>query len=321
MLLGSLLLSLAGVSPAGAQAQNYPNRAVRIIIGPSPDVFARIVGQHLQDTWHHPVVVEPRTGAGGQIAASTVASAEPDGHTLLFATPSYTLNTAMKTANYDLLKQFDPAALFGVIAYVLVVHPSVQAKSVPELIALAKAQPGKLNCASAGIGTVPHLACETLNKIPGVNVVHVPYRNVNEAMNGLVAGHVQLFVSVSTVARQQMQGGTVRGLAVTSAQRSQLLPNLPTLAESGYPDFVMPGWGGLLATAGTPKDVVAKINAEVGRAVAKPEIAERLAAVGMEAPPPLDAAGVAGFIKDDIARWTRLVEAVGIDKLREGSKP
>lgn len=309
---------LAGLLPvaAAAQAQNYPNRPIRIIVGPSPDAVARVVGQYLHETWGQPVVVEPRTGAGGQIAAMTVATAEPDGHTFLFATPSYTLNTAMKTASYDLLKDFAPAALFGTGAYTLVVHPSVPAQTVAELIALAKSQPEKLNCASAGIGTAPHLACETFNRIPGVKVVHVPYRNVNEAMNGVVAGHVQMFVAVSLVAKAQMQSGSVRGLATTGPQRSVLLPDLPTLAESGYPDFVMSGWNGLLAPAATPRPILDKLNVEIARAIEQPQLKQRLVALGQEQPStPLDVTAFGEFLKADIARWTRLVEAVGRDKL------
>jgi tripartite-type tricarboxylate transporter receptor subunit TctC len=196
------------------------------------------------------------------------------------------------------------------------VNPSVPAHSVAELVALAKAKPGQINCGSAGYGTVPHLACETFNKVAGVNVVHVPFSNVNAAMLGVMSNQVQMFVSVSTVAKAQIAAGTVRGLAVTGAQRSALLPQLPTLAESGYPTFVMPGWGGLMAPAGTPKAVVDKINAGVQRALKDPKVSAKLLAVGMEPPPPMTAEAFAGFIKEDIARWTAHVDAVGLDKLQ-----
>ena len=184
-----------------AWAQGFPNRPIKIVVGPSPDVFARIVGEHLQQSWGQPVIVEPRPGAGGKLAAAAVANADPDGHTLLFATPTYTLNAAMKLASYDLVKEFEAVSILGLISYALVVHPSVPARSVAELVALAKSRPGGLNCASAGIGTVPHLACETLNRLAGVNVVHVPYRDVNAAMMGAVSGTVQMFVGVSTTAK------------------------------------------------------------------------------------------------------------------------
>src|SRR5882757_11067013 len=149
-------------------AQDFPSRPIRLIVGPSPDVFSRIIAEHLQQAWGQPVVVEPRAGGGGKLAASAVASAEPDGHTLLFATPTYTLNAAMKLASYDLVKEFEPVSIIGLISYALVVNPGLGVRSVADLVALAKARPGKLNCASAGIGTVPHLACETLNLSAGV---------------------------------------------------------------------------------------------------------------------------------------------------------
>jgi tripartite-type tricarboxylate transporter receptor subunit TctC len=312
-LAGWTWLTLAWCVTASA-AQNFPNRPIKIIVGPSPDVFARIVAEHLQEAWGQPVVVEPRPGGGGKISVNAVTSAEPDGHTLLFATPTFTLATAMKTATWDFIKDFEPAALIGVISYSLVVHPNVPATSVAELVALARAKPGQINCASAGNGTVPHLACEALAKAADVKLVHVPYRDVNSAMMGTVGGHVQMFVAVSTVARQQVQAGTVRGLAVTSAQRSALSPDLPTLTEQGYPTLVMPGWGGLMAPKGTPQAVLDKIAAEVRRAAQKPEIQKKLLAVGME--PVATPVDFGQFIKDDIARWTRLVDDVGLDKLQ-----
>ena len=177
----AVALTSAQFGDAAAQESDFPKHAIKIIVGPSPDVFSRIVAEHLQETWGQPVIVEPRPGAGGKIAVNAVLAAPPDGYTMLFTTPTYTLNTAMKVATYDLLKEFDAVAIVGLISYALVAHPSVPAKSVPELIDYAKRNPGKLNCASAGIGTVPHLACEYLNKIAGVSIVHVPFRDVNSA--------------------------------------------------------------------------------------------------------------------------------------------
>jgi tripartite-type tricarboxylate transporter receptor subunit TctC len=319
--IGAVALILWFVLGAWAQSQSYPNHPVKILIGPSPDIFARIVGEHLQQAWGQPIVVEPRPGAGGKLAVQAVSTAAPDGYTMLFATPTYTLNTAMKTASYDLLKEFEPVAIIGLISYALVINPSVPVHSVKELVDYAKANPGKLNCASAGIGTVPHLACEFLNKVAGINIVHVPYRDVNSATMATVGGTTQLFFGVSTSAKSQIDAGTLRGIAVSTKQRSLLLPNLPAMVESGYPSFDMPGWGGLIATAGSPKDVVEKINAEVQRAVMQPERQKRLITVGMEPPPPYGPAQVRQFIQDDIARWTKFVNEVGLDKLRDGSAP
>jgi len=304
---------------AAAPAQTFPTKPIRIIVGPSPDAVARVLGQHMQETWGQPVVVEARTGAGGQIAASTVAGADPDGHTILFATPSYTLNTVLKTATYDVARDFAPAGLIGTGAYTLVVHPSVPATSLAELIALARAQPGKLNCASAGIGTAPHIACEAFNKIPGVNVVHVPYRNVNEAMNGVVGNHVQMFVAVSLVAKQQMTSGTVRALATTGTRRSMLLPELPTIAELGYPDIVLGSWNGFLAPARTPRPILEKLNGEVLRAIEVPQVKERLLTLGQEFQP-LDVDGYRAFIEADLKRWSVLIDLIGRERLVGGGQ-
>jgi tripartite-type tricarboxylate transporter receptor subunit TctC len=312
-------LVAASLSLIPAYAQDFPSRPIRLIVGPSPDVFSRIIAEHLQQAWGQPVVVEPRPGGGGKLAASAVASAEPDGHTLLFATPTYTLNAAMKLASNDLVKDFEAVSLIGMISYALVVSPRLGVRSVADLVALAKARPGKLNCASAGIGTVPQIACETLNLSAGVNIVHVPYRDVNSAMMGTVGGTVDMFVAVSTTAKAQVESGTVRALAVTTAVRSTLLPQVPTMVESGFPDFVMPGWGGFLAPAHTPAQVVQKLNSEMGRAIRRPEVQARLMTVGMETPPLLDPRGVSDFIRADVARWTSLVQAVGLEKLREGA--
>src|SRR5262249_33148322 len=314
----AIATTLAAVVPTCAQAQDFPNRPVRIIVGPSPDVFSRIVAQHLQEAWNQPVVVESKPGGGGKLAVAAVTGAQPDGHTLLFATPTFTLATAMQLANYDFVKDFEPTALMGVIAYVLVVNPSVPAKSFAELVEYAKQNPGKVNCGSAGYGTVPHLACETFNKLAGVQVVHIPYNSVNAAMVGVMGNQVQMFVAVSTVAKQQIAAGTVRGLAGTTAQRPGLERQLPTLAESGFPTFVMSGWGGLMAPAGTPKPIVDKINAAVQDAVKDPKVAEKLLAVGMEPPPAMPAAAFADFIKEDTARWTGMGDAVRL-KEREGA--
>ena len=312
-----LACALLAAWPRAAGAQALSNRPIKIILGPSPDVFVRVVAQQLQENLGQSVVIEPRPGAGGKIAVSSVATAEPDGHTLLFATPTYTLSTAMQTATYDIVKELEPVSMFGLIAYVLVVSPEVPAKSVTELVALAKARPGGLNCASAGIGTVPHIACEVMNKSAGIDLVHVPYRDVNSAMTGVVGGHVQMFFGVSATAKPQVESGSVRGLAVTAAKRSALMPAIPTMVESGFADFVMPGWGGLMAPAGTPKEIVARLNAEVARAVANPDVSKRLATLGMEAAAPSSPAEVGGFIKADIARWTSFVQVVGLDKLKE----
>ena len=222
----TVALTSAQFGDAAVQDSDFPKHAIKLIVGPSPDVFSRIVAEHLQEAWGQPVIVEPRPGAGGKIAVNAVLAAPPDGYTMLFTTPTYTLNTAMKVATYDLLKEFDAVAIVGLISYALVAHPSVPAKSVPELINYAKRNPGKLNCASAGIGTVPHLACEYLNKIAGVSLVHVPFRDVNSAMMATVGNTTQIFFGVATNAKAQIDAGALRGLAVSTERRSLLLPDI-----------------------------------------------------------------------------------------------
>ena len=248
-----------------------------------------------------------------------VSTAAADG-TMPFATPTYTPQHRDEDRDLRSAKEFEPVAIIGLISYAPVINPNVPVHSVAELVDYAKANPAS-SIASAGIGTVPHLACEFLNKVAGVNIVHVPYRDVNSATMATVAGTTQLFFGVSTSAKSQIDAGTLRGIAVSTRQRSLLLPNLPTMVESGYPAFDMPGWGGLIANAGTPKDVVDKINAEVQRAVMQPERQKRLINVGIEPQPAYGPAQVRQFIQDDIARWTKFVSEVGLDKLRDGPAP
>jgi tripartite-type tricarboxylate transporter receptor subunit TctC len=321
LIVGCTLLLAVFCGQANAQAPDYPSRPIKIIVGPSPDVFSRIIAEHLREVWGQPVVVEPRPGAGGKLAATAVSSAAPDGYTLLFATPTYTLNTAMKLASYDLMKEFEPVAIMGLISYALVVHPSVPATSVAELVAHAKAHRGGLNCASAGIGTVPHLACELVNKLAGVDIVHVPYRDVNSGMMATMGGVTQVFFGVSTNAKPLIDSGALRGLAVSTAQRSMLLPALPTMADSGFPEFVMPGWGGLIAPAGTPRPVIDKLNREIQLGLERAEIQQRLINAGMEPAPRFSPAQFREFMASDIARWAAFVDIIGLDKLQAAGNP
>lgn len=313
MLIAAMVATWSGAT--AAQAQSYPTHSIKILVGPSPDVFSRIIAEDLKEAWGQPVVVEARPGAGGKIAADDVLSAPADGYTLLFATPTYTLNTAMGVAPYDLLNDFTPVAMAGLISYALVENPSVPAKSVAELVAYARQNPGKLNCASAGIGTVPHIACAYLNKLAGTDIVHVPYKDVNSGMMATVGNVTQMFFGVATNAKPQIESGALRGLAVSTPQRSLLLPQLPTMIEAGYPSFNMPGWGGFITHAGTPPDVIAKLNAEIRRAVQRPEVKARLLATGLEPPPDDTPEQLGTFIAQDIARWKSYVGAIGLDKL------
>ena len=226
------------MAPAvSSYAQDYPSRFIRVLVGPGPDITARLFGAKITDVLGQQVVVEPRPGAGGTIAAQAVAGAPPDGYTLLLASASYTINTAMGQSPLDLGRDFAPIGLVATVPFVLVVHPALAANSLAELVALAKANPGKLNYASSGIGTPPHLAGELFKSMAGVDIVHVPFREANTALNAVVSGSVQMMFSIASTAAAQMSGGTVRGIGVTSATPSPLVPGLPAIAQSGLAGF------------------------------------------------------------------------------------
>jgi tripartite-type tricarboxylate transporter receptor subunit TctC len=309
----SAVLATAGLSGI-ATAQDYPTRPVRILVGASPEATPRLVAESLQKQLGQSFVVEPRPGAGGDIAAKAVATADADGHMLLYASSNYTLGAAMKLASVDFAKDFAPIALVGTSAYVLVVHPSVEAKTVPELIALIKSKPGEFNCGSSGIATPGHLACEMFRSMVGVNIVHVPFRNAGALMNGLVAGQVQFSITVSTAARGQIEAGTVRGLAVTTEEPSPLLPGLPAMQSFGLPGFIVKGWGSFVAPTGTPQPVLDKLNAAVNAALAEPELRAKVLSFGLQPSDPHSPAQFGAFIADEIARWNRTIDMAGVQR-------
>lgn len=312
----SAAIFCAAAALAPVHAQEFPSKPIKIINGPSPDTLPRLFADKLNKAWGAAVVVEPRPGAGGEIAAKTVATADPDGHTLLFATSSFTLNTALQLAGYDFVKDFSPIAIVAVYPFVLIVNKDVPANSVEELVALARAKPGELNCGSAGQGTAPHLACELFNRIAGVKTVHVPFREANASMNALLGNHVQMSFAVSTTARAQIQGGTVRALGLTSARSRSLFPGLPTLDEAGLKGFDLRGWGGLVAPAGPPAPVLGKLNAAIAEQARAADVQASLERLGAESPPPYTLAETATFIADDIAGWNKIIDAGGVTRGR-----
>jgi tripartite-type tricarboxylate transporter receptor subunit TctC len=295
-----------------ASAQTYPTRPIRVIVGPGPDIVARLFAPKMTEVLGQQVVVEPRPGAGGVIAAQAVANAAPDGYLLLQATASYTINTALGTMPLDLARDFVPIALVSTTPFVLVVNPSVPARTVGELIAYAKANPGKLNYASSGVGTPPHLAGELFKSMAAVDIVHVPFREANSALNSVVSGATQVMFSIASVAQAQIAGGTVRGIAVTSPQASRLLPALPSIAQAGLPGFAVIGWNGFIAPKGTPAAVVGRLNAALTAGLDDAALRQRLAAAGYETaaknmPPEFSA-----FIRADTAKWVELVAKTGM---------
>ena len=302
------LVAFALCAAGRSSAQDYPSRFIRVIVGPGPDITARLFGTKITEALGQQVVIEPRPGAGGTIAAQAVAGAPPDGYTLLLASASYTINTALAQSPLDLGRDFAPIALLATVPFVLVVHPSVEAKTLAELVALAKARPGKLNYASSGIGTPPHLAGELFKSMAGIDVVHVPFREANSALNSVVSGAVEMMFSIASTAASQIDGGKVRGIAVTSMSASPLVPGLPAMAEAGLAGFSVLGWNGLVAPKGTPPTIIGKLNSAVQRGLDDGELRQRLVASGYEPAARNSPDDFARFIQADTAKWVALVE-------------
>ena len=303
-------LALAGAPHARAQA--YPDRPVKLIVpypaGGAADILARVIGQKLTERLHEAVVVENRPGAGTAIGAKLVAKSPPDGYTILMGTvSSHAINPALtKDVGYDPVTDFAPITLVASLPFILDVNPSVPAHSVRELIALAKAQPGKLTFASAGNGTSNQLAGELFKSMAGVDIVHVPYRGSAPALQDVIAGHVTMMFDLTITSLPQIKAKQVRALAITTLKRSQLAPNLPTVAESGLPGYAVDAWFGLFAPAKTPEAVVARLNQETAAVLALPDVKERLASQGAE-PLTSTPAEFARYVKSELAKWTKVV--------------
>ena len=312
----AVALLLPGVATT-AQAQNYPNRPVKVIV-PTPaggpvDVMARLVANQITPVLGQSVFIDNRGGAANTLGSAEAARATPDGYTLLYSSASGLVIAPMlqKSAGYDPLKSFDPVVLVAATANILVVHPSVPAKSVGELVALAKAQPGMINFSSGGIGTLPHLIGEYFKSHAGIDVIHVPYRGGGPSIQDVVAGHIQFTIEGISVLLPLIKSGQLRALAVTSAKRSPLLPDVPTMIESGFPDFSTSAWTGLLAPAGTPADAIAKLNGAVNAGLKTAEMQaalDRLAGDALGGPP----AELTKVIESDIGKWAPIVKALNL---------
>ena len=314
----SILAAFALAAAASlAQAQGaYPNKPVRIVVpfpaGGTTDILARAAGQKLSETWSQPVVIDNRPGAAGNIGAELVAKSPNDGYTLLMGTVgTHAINASLYSKMpYDHVKDFVPVVLVAGVPNVLVVHPSVPANSVQELIAYGRANPGKLNFASSGSGTSIHLAGELFKVSTGVQMQHVPYKGSTPALTDLIGGQVQLMFDNLPSALPHIKGGKLKALAVTSASRAPALPDLPTVAEAGIPGFEASSWFGLLAPAGTPRDIVTKINAEVAKWLATAEAKEKLTAAGAN----VFGGSPEDFVKHigvETAKWAKVVKDSG----------
>jgi len=297
-------------APCGAGADEFPSRYIKVIVGPGLDAPARIFGAKAAEILGQQVVVEARPGAGGAIAAQAVASAAPDGYTLLLATAAYTINTALQQASLDLRRDFVPVALVTTVKYVLVLHPSVPAQDLSSLIAYAKAHPGALNFASPGIGTPPHLARELFRSMTGVDIVHVPFRDANSAINAVVGGSVQMMFSLAATAQPQIAAGNLRGIGVTSSETSPFVPGLAPLAQLGLPGFDVLGWNGFVAPRATPAPVVAKLGAALQQAAEDAELRQRVLASGYEPARRNTPEEFGRFIAADTAKWIDLAARI-----------
>lgn len=301
-----------------AQAQSdYPTKPVKIIVPSAPgggtDIAARVLAQHLSQSMGQQFYIENRPGAGNMIGIEAAARSTPDGHTLLMTASTLTINhVTYKKVLYDAVRDFSPISLVVSLPSVLVVHPSVPARSLAELIALAKRKPDDLTYGSAGIGTNPHLAMELFKTMAGISIRHIPYKGVGPALNDLIAGQVSSMIAGMLTTKPQVDAGTLRGLAVSGLRRVESLPNIPTVAEAGVANYEALQWYGLLAPAGTPTPIVAKLFAETAKATRSAEMKERLAADGAE-PVGNTPTEFAAHIKEEMAKWAQVARAVGLE--------
>lgn len=297
-------------------AADYPARPVRFVVASSPggalDVLARLVGPKLTEKWGQPIVVDNRAGAGGVIGTEIVAHASPDGYNVLVIAQGFTANPFLyQKLPYRTPEDFAPITILAYGPNVLVVHPSVKAGSVNELIALAKSQPGKLNYATSGVGAASHLAIEMFKRMTGVEMVHIPYKGAGAATAAIVAGQVQLLFTSTGAAMPHIKGGRLRALGVTTAKRTPALPDVPTVAEAGLAGFQVDGWYALVAPAKTPKPVIDRIYQDTAAALKQPDIVKRIEAVGLE-PGGISPQAFSDYIRAELKKWGTLIREAGI---------
>jgi tripartite-type tricarboxylate transporter receptor subunit TctC len=314
------LLGLGAVlTSAPSMAQSQPSKPLRFVVpfgpGGSGDTIARLIGKHLSERIGQPVVVENRMGAGGNIGADAVAKSPPDGATLLMAANYLSIAPNLyKKMSYDPIKDLAPVTLIGSTPMVVVVNNNVPAKSIPELIALAKSKPGELAYATPGHGTSTHLACELLKQQTGIDIRHVPYRANPLAMNDVIGGQIPVFMDLVTTGAPHVRGGKVRGLATTGLKRSPVLPDLPTMIEAGVPNFEVTTWIAVFVNGGTPRDTAARLHKEIAEILAIPEVKDRLSTFGID----IAAQGpdqLGALLKSDTQKWGAVIQKAGIARI------
>ncbi len=311
----ALALAAATASPAAHADSPYPSKPVKLIVGFAPggttDVIARVIAQKLSASMGQQFIVDNRSGAGSNLGAQAVAKADPDGYTLYASSVANTINMSLyPNPGYDFAKGMVPVAMFAKVPNLLVVHPGLPVKTVPEYIAYAKAHPGKLSFASSGNGSSIHLSGELFKVMAKVDLLHVPYRGSGPAVSDLVGGQVQSMFDNLPSALPQVKGGKLRAIAVTSAKRSPALPDVPTIAESGLPGYDVQSWFALNAPPKTPPEIVAKLNAEVNKVLSSKDVQDRLAELGAVATT-MSPAEYGSFIDAEIAKWGPVVKASG----------
>lgn len=314
--LSALMLGALGLPDAHAQTSAFPSRPVKFIVpfppGGPVDTTARAVTAKLSETWSQQVLVENRAGAGGIVGAEAAVRAPADGYTVFVCAIHHAVLPGLKpNLSYNIERDFAPVSFGAMFPVILVAHPSVQARTVPELIALAKKQPGKVAYASSGNGGGTHLAGELFAAMAGVDLLHVPYKGSAPAMTDVVGGQVQLMFADAPTALPQIKAGRVRAIAVASPKRSPLAPELPTIAEAGVPGYEAYSWAGFVVPAATPKDVVARLNAEIVRVLSLPEVKQRLLEQGAEAMPG-SPEQFGQMMKAEIAKWGRIIREKNI---------
>jgi tripartite-type tricarboxylate transporter receptor subunit TctC len=311
------LAALALAFAAPVMAQGYPNKPITLLVpyapGGATDIIGRVIAEELSNTIGQRVVVENRAGAAGSVGAAAVARATPDGYLLLMgALTSHSINMGLQAKpGFDLKKDFAPVTLAGTVGLALVVHPSVPAKTIPELIALAKAKPDEFNYASSGNGSPQHLAGEMFNARAGTKLGHVPYRGSGPAMTDMIGGQVKVMFDTIPSVLQHVNAGSLKAIATTGREPSPFMPDYPTAISQGLADFEIGSWFGVLAPAGTPQPIVDRLNAEIGRALRGPKALEAMKLQGVTPKPGTPAEAVA-LIDSEMAKWSELIKATGL---------
>jgi len=316
-----VLASVAAVTAAAAgvmgtaSAQSYPSRPISIILpfppGSGNDTVARIIGPKITEELRQPVIVDNRPGAGGVVAADAASRAAPDGYTLFLPSSSVAINMYSPRAKYDMVRDFAPISVVGELPFVLVVHASMPVRTLKELVALAKRRPKELNYASSGLGGTGHLLGELLRTSTDIEITHVPYKGSGAAARELISGQVHmLFTNMSSMA-PYVKAGRLKALGVSGSQRASVLPDVPTMAEAGYPQLDIGTWFALVAPAATPGAIVAELNRCLVKVLAMPDVREQLVRQGVD-PKPTTAAAAADYLKKDVARWGKILKDAGI---------